>query len=162
MLDFCCWLWYTIINESEGERIIKQSEVLIMSYDYKENMVDDVLNYINNEVDLKDYDDLSDLMDVLNDRLWAEDSVTGNASGSYTFNRSTAQEYVESNKYLVQDVVDDGFAEAETLAQWWLDDNYEAIDVTIRCYLLNSAIEEALEDDDFLHQWEEAHKAEEE
>lgn len=128
------------------------------TYDYHEAMKQDVLNYINNEVDLKDYDDISDLMDVLNDRLWAEDSVTGNASGSYTFNRYEAQQNVESNKDIISDMVDEGFERSEKLGQMWIDNNYEAIDVTIRCYLLSSAIEEALDDEEFLDEWEEAHE----
>lgn len=131
-----------------------------MKYDYMDAVVDDILNYIDNEIDLADYDDVDELEEKLNDVLWNDDSVTGNGSGSYTFNRSTAQEYVEDNKYLVQDVINDGFETAETLGQWWIEDNYEAIDVTIRCYLLSGAIAQALEDDGFREKWEEAHEEE--
>lgn len=133
-----------------------------MKYDYMDAMVDDILEYIGNEIDLADYEDVDELEEKLNNVLWTEDSVTGNASGSYTFNRSTAQEYVEDNKYLVQDVINEDFAEAESLANAWIRDNYEYIDVTIRCCLLGRAIAQALEDDGFKEKWEEAHKDEEE
>ena len=68
-------------------------------YNYLENMVEDVKEYIKNEIDFSEYEDMDELRESLNDDLWAEDSVTGNGSGSYTFNRAIAKEYVEGNNY---------------------------------------------------------------
>ena len=99
---------------------------------------------------------MDELKESLNDTLWAEDSVTGNASGSYTFNRATAKEYVDENKDLVNEMAKE-FDYKEKVANWWIEDNYEAIDVSIRCYLLGQAIEKAL--DDFTEEFEKAHEA---
>ena len=55
-------------------------------YDYKEAVKHDILEYIHDELDLKDFEDLSELEDNLQDELLNNDSITGNASGSYTFN----------------------------------------------------------------------------
>lgn len=71
--------------------------------------------------------------------------MTGNASGSYTFNRVTAENYVNSNKELVNEMVDE-FDCKKQVCDWYLNDNFESIDVSIRCYLLGSAISEVLDE----------------
>lgn len=53
-------------------------------YDYKENIKNDIKSYIvDNDIDVNS-DDFD--QNELYDNLFCEDSVTGNASGSYTFN----------------------------------------------------------------------------
>lgn len=125
-------------------------------YNYLENMVEDVKEYIKNEIDFYEYEDMDELRESLNDDLWAEDSVTGNGSGSYTFNRAIAKEYVDENKDLVDEMMKE-FDCKEKVVNWWIEDNYEAIDVSIRCYLLGQAIEKAL--DDFTEEFDKAHEA---
>lgn len=118
----------------------------MMNYNYLEAMKEDVKQYINDNIELSDYaDNMDDLKEMLNDDLWTEDSVTGNASGSYTFNRLEAKEYVDSNKELVNEMVEE-FDCRSKVAEWWLNNDYESIDVSIRCYLLGQAISEVLEE----------------
>ena len=57
-----------------------------MAYDYREAVKNDVLDYINSEIDFEEFDTLEELEEHLNEVLFVHDSVTGNASGSYTFN----------------------------------------------------------------------------
>ena len=45
---------------------------------------------------ISEFEDLEELEQSLNDDLWTVDSVTGNASGSYTFNRYQAQAISEA------------------------------------------------------------------
>lgn len=125
-------------------------------YNYLENMVENVKEYIKNEIDFSEYEDMDELRESLNDDLWAEDSVTGNGSGSYTFNRAIAKEYVDENKDLVDEMMKE-FDCKEKVVNWWIEDNYEAIDVSIRCYLLGQAIDKAL--DDFTEEFDKAHEA---
>lgn len=113
-------------------------------YDYYEAVKKDVLKYIEENVDME-ITDFDELENHLADDLWAEDSVTGNASGSYTFSRAEAQEHVEDNKDLIREMCYEFCNEQETM-QHWFDDEYEAIDVSLRCYVLNSAISAALEE----------------
>lgn len=115
------------------------------TYNYLESIKEDVKNYINEKITISDYETKEELEEYLNDTLWTCDSVTGNASESYTFNRATAQEYVEANKELIQEMAQEFDCKDQVMA-WWYEDNYEAIDVSIRCYLLSQAISEALED----------------
>ena len=86
-------------------------------YNYLENMVEDIKEYVKNEIDFSEYYDMDELREFLNDDLWTEDSVTGNASGSYTFNRETAKEYVDENKDLVNDMMEELDCK-EKVANW--------------------------------------------
>lgn len=61
-------------------------------YDYHEAVYNAVVDYIRENINFADYDTIEDLADYLNDELWIHDSVTGNASGSYTFNTWKAEE----------------------------------------------------------------------
>lgn len=118
-----------------------------MAYNYLEAVKDDVREYIENEIDLKDFT-RDELEEKLNDDLWTKDSVTGNASGSYTFNSYKAQENLVGNWDLVADALEE-FGDTSVDA---FRKGAEWCDVTIRCYLLNQAISEVLDeysDDEF-------------
>jgi len=126
-----------------------------MAYDYKEAVKNDVLDYINGEIDFAEFDTLEELEEHLNEVLFVHDSVTGNASGSYTFNSWEAEENICHNLDLLAEALEEFGGSLDILK-----DGAEAADVTIRCYLLGGAIAEALEEieDDF----EEAHENEDE
>ena len=111
-------------------------------YDYRESVKDDVLDYIKNEVDFADYEDLEELEEFLNDELFTNDSVTGNASGSYTFSRYEAEENICHNLELLGEALE----AFESSPAYLTKNGAEAADVTIRCYLLNECIAEALEE----------------
>ena len=123
-------------------------------YNYLEAMEEDVLRYIRDEIDLSEFDSLEELEGYLKDTLWTADSVTGNGSGSYTFNSYQAEENICHNLDLLAEALEEFGGGCDILK-----DGAEAADVTIRCYLLEQAIAEALEEieDDF----DEAHPAEE-
>ena len=111
------------------------------NYNYMEAMTEDIRNYINDEITLSDFSDREELEEHLNDTLWAEDSITGNASGSYTFNTYQAEENICHNLDLL----------AEAMKEFGCDENVlekgaEWCDVTIRCYLLGQAIAEVLDE----------------
>lgn len=110
-----------------------------MRYNYFEAVREDVAEYVNNEITLSDFSSREDAEERLNDVLWLVDSVTGNGSGSYTFNRYQAEQNICGNWDLA----------AEAMNEFGDDRNpfelgAEAIDVTIRCYLLSQAISEVL------------------
>lgn len=128
-------------------------------YDYRIAVREDVLDYINNEVNFEDFESIEELEEKLNDDLWCVDSVTGNASGSYTFNSFKAREYVLDNFDLLREMAEE-FGEVEEAGKKLMSEEWEWCDVSIRCYILGSAISEVLEEiaDDF----EEAHEETEE
>jgi hypothetical protein len=80
----------------------------------------------------------------LNDRLFIEDSVTGNASGSYTFNAWQAEENLCHNLDLLGEAFSEFCVEDSALKEAM--ESAEGCDVTIRCYLLGQAISEVLDE----------------
>ena len=116
-----------------------------MMYNYLEAMKSDIMDYIRNEVNTNEYADRDELDAFLNDELWTVDSITGNASGSYTFNSYTAKEYVFDNIDLLNEAITE-FCETDVIGEKFLNEEWEWMDVTIRCYLLGQAIAEALDD----------------
>lgn len=121
----------------------------MMNYNYLEAMKEDVKEYVKNEAELT-LDDLlynrSDLEEKLHDDLWVNDSVTGNASGSYFCNTYKSKECVLDNMDLLKEMCQEFGTGAETIGQKFLDDKWEWMDVSIRCYLLDQAISEALDE----------------
>lgn len=115
-------------------------------YNYLEAMKSDIMDYINNEIKANDFSSRDELEEHLNDELWTVDSVTGNASGSYTFNRCEAEEFVKNNDNLLREAIIEFGVDAETVAEKFLDGEWEWMDVTIRCYLLSQAIAETLDE----------------
>lgn len=121
----------------------------MMNYNYLEAMKEDVKEYVKNEAELT-LDDLlynrSDLEEKLHDDLWVNDSVTGNASGSYFCNTYKSKECVLDNMDLLKEMCQEFGTGAEVIGQKFLDDEWEWMDVSIRCYLLGQAISEALDE----------------
>lgn len=113
------------------------------NYNYLEAVTSDVLDYIKEEINLDEWKGNRDgLEEKLNDELWTVDSVTGNASGSYTFNTWEAEENLAHNWDLLAEALDEfGQDRTDVLRQ-----GAETMDVTIRCYLLGQAIAEALDE----------------
>lgn len=109
-------------------------------YNYYEAVKEDVKNYIENNIILSDYDDKDELFQYLEEVLWNENSVTGNAAGSYTFNRWEAEENLCHNLDILEDIKE----------EWGVENldffNPEILDVTIRCYLLSDVISEVLDE----------------
>lgn len=113
------------------------------NYDYREAVKDDVREYINNEIDFYDWKGNRDgLEEHLNDTLFTCDSVTGNASGSYTFNSYKAEENISHNL----DLLGEALQEFGCTPGYLIDKGAEAADVTIRCYLLPGAISDILDE----------------
>ena len=111
-------------------------------YDYREEVKNDVLDYIKNEVDFNDFEDLEELGEFLNDELFTNDSVTGNASGSYTFSTYDAEENICHNLELLGEALE-AFGSSPAYLK---EKGAEGADVIIRCYLLDECIAEALEE----------------
>lgn len=110
-----------------------------MEYDYLENVKADVLEYIKENYEKEDYANLD--YNELYDEMFIADSTTGNASGSYYCNTWKAEEAICHNLDLAVEAYESfGYDGVK------FEDGAEAIDVTIRCYLLGQALQEVLED----------------
>ena len=114
-------------------------------YNYLEAIKNDIREYIGWNYTKKEQRELiadrDEAWEKLNDELWIADSVTGNASGSYTFNAWRAEEYISHNLDILAEALQEFGCNVNVLekgAEW--------CDVTIRCYLLGQAITETLDD----------------
>ena len=108
------------------------------------------MEYIKNDYTNYDLTDIEynrhEVEEDLNDVLWTNDSVTGNASGSYTFNRYEARENVFADIDTVQEALSEFCVDADTISDKFLNEDFEYFDVTARCYVLGQAISEALDE----------------
>ena len=111
-------------------------------YNYFEAVCEDVRDFITeNEIQVNN-ETREEVAEQLNDELFCSDSVTGNASGSYTFNAWQAEENLCHNL----DLLGEALQEFECEADYITEKGAEACDVTIRCYLLPQAIEAVLDE----------------
>lgn len=110
-------------------------------YDYKEAVANDIMQYIaDNEYDFNEMSQ-DEAYEELYDDMFISDSVTGNGSGSYTFNSQEAFENLNGNLDLLAEACEEFGASVDVLKS-----GAEACDVTIRCYLLSSILYDTLED----------------
>lgn len=112
-------------------------------YDYREAMTEDVKEWIKENIDLTEWtEDREGLEQQLNDDLWTEDSITGNASGSYYCDSYNAEESIAHNWDLLNEALDE-FGQNNINV---IEKGDELADVTIRCYLLGSVISDVLDE----------------
>lgn len=117
-------------------------------YNYLENVTNDAKIAILENMDMWEWRNRDELEEAANDALWTDDAVTGNASGSYTFNREAAKEYItqsEDGLHTLRDAVSEYCCEHEAFTAF-LENDWEYLDVTIRCYLLSQAISAAIDE----------------
>lgn len=112
-------------------------------YNYLEHVTNDVKNYIKEHS--IDINELTNYQIV--DMLWYVDEVTGNGKhGHYLSDQTAAKEYVESNQDLLKQAVDVDVCSSVDLKKWQHDGDYISIDITLRCYVLIEAVDQALAD----------------
>ena len=103
-----------------------------MAYNYHEAVKDDIREYIE-----ENYGSVTEEMrnDVF-DEVLGDDSVTGNASGSYTMNRAVAKEYIIENIDLLKKAADEYGFDKKDIGEQFLSEQWEYLDVLIRLYLV--------------------------
>lgn len=110
-------------------------------YNYLEQVTSDAKEAILEYMDEWDFSSRDELEQIAADELWANDDVTGNASGSYYCNTWKAEEAICHNWDLLGEAIDEFGGDTDILQQ-----GAEFCDVTIRCYLLGQAISAALDE----------------
>lgn len=120
------------------------------TYNYLEAVKADVIEAIKYDYTAEEikagFEDRDAFEEKLNDDLWTADSVTGNGSGSYTFNRRVARDYVLGDMDTVADALREFCVDAATIGEKFLNEDWEYLDVTARCYVLGQAIDAALDE----------------
>ena len=118
-------------------------------YNYKDQIRADVKEWIEDNKEQIEGLDRHDAYEVVYDSCWVDDSVTGNASGSYTFSRWEARQNFfndeDSDEYIDQ-MIEDGFTTRESVGRAVQESQWELLDVSIRCWLLCDAVSYVLDD----------------
>lgn len=116
-------------------------------YDYNYEMRQDVRTAIDEGYSLDEWRGRRDeLEEKLNEDLWIDDGVTGNASGSYYCNSYKAMQAVMDNMELLQEALDEFGADYADIGRRFMAGDWEYFDVSIRCYLLSSVVADVLDD----------------
>ena len=110
-------------------------------YNYLEQVTSDAKEAVLEHMNEWNFNNRDELEQIANDVLWTDDSVTGNASGSYYFNAWKAEEAICHNGDLLKEAIDEFGGDTDILRQ-----GAESCDVIIRCYLLVQAIGAALDE----------------
>lgn len=122
----------------------------INTFNYLDAVKTDVIDAIKYDYTAEEikagFEDREGFAEKLNDDLWAADGVTGNGSGSYTFDRLAARDYVLGDMDTVAEALREFCVEASTIGEKFLNEDWEYLDVTARCYVLRPAIEAALDE----------------
>lgn len=113
-------------------------------YDYYKNVREDIKQRLNEWLDfnrINDYSDIDEVINAVYDDFFNSDSITGNGSGSYTFNSWAAEENLCHNMDLLKEALDELGGELNDYI-----DSAEACDVTIRCYVLGQLVGEVVKE----------------
>lgn len=111
-------------------------------YDYRRHEAADIEDWIEDSLGQHDLALLlagdPQTVNATDVALWSDDAVTGNGSGSYTFDRLKAERYLYGNWELLAD------ASQEFDVHDVLDKGAEYCDVLVRTYLFQDCYEQAL------------------
>jgi len=125
---------------------------------YFEDVKADVREWIENnkeefeerllqEEEFEDEDDFKQFVkEWLDNKLWNDDDVTGNSDGYYAY-QSDAEQMVLANPEEVKEALQEFCVSAETIAEKFLDRDWNYFDATARCFYLSSAISDVVDED---------------
>ena len=115
-----------------------------MSYDYRKAIKLDILDYIESNITLEDWEFRTDLEDDLYSELWANDSITGNG-GKYYDTESYCESCLAYNLDLMMEACEEFGIDMKILLQHYHDgDLARHLDCAIRCYLLGEVLYDIL------------------
>ena len=120
-------------------------------YDYLAALETDIKNGIEwNEYNPHEFDSRNECESAWNDAMMFDDSITGNASGSYYCNTWKAEEAICHNWDIITECWEEYGYDGMKINNF----SPESMDVCIRCYLLGTAISNVLDEiEDTIPEW---------
>lgn len=117
----------------------------LKTYSYPQHVKEDIKEFIEKRLDSGTFGMLvqgdEDTIEDVEDLLFTQDEITGNGSGSYTFNTLEAEENLTGNWDLLREAKEELDPQVDII-----DKGPEYCDVLIRCYLLDWCFRKALAD----------------
>ena len=103
-----------------------------------EDNKDEILSVLSDRgVDLED---TTNVAETISENFTNDDNITGNLSGSFTFNRSEARDIVSDNIDDVVTILNElGYNAMEKIGEAFVEDSFEQLDVMARVFVLNEA-----------------------
>lgn len=121
------------------------------TYDYEKAVREDVMEWLDENGERLAHGPCGEVgYDEAYEEMLNDDSVTGNASGSYTFSRWKAEENLCHNFDLLTEVVEANGGCVGNLLR-----SAEDADVLIRCHILDQVLQDCLDE------WNEKHATDE-
>jgi hypothetical protein len=117
--------------------------------DYRTEVKEAIEEYMNDNewaYNMADYTDVEDFEQHLYDDMFIADEITGNASGSYFCNSNEAKEAVLYDMGTVREALIEFGCSAEEIGDRFLNEDWEWLDVTARCYVLGEALGDWIRD----------------
>lgn len=113
-----------------------------------ENDIKDVISIEFEEDELKEMSesDFREKIELLD--LYSHDDVTGNLSGPYELNAWKAEENICHMWSEIQNMIEEGFITTDIFLC-----GAEGIDVALRCYFLNEALENIISEMESKYDW---------
>lgn len=114
-------------------------------YSYPKAVKSDIREYLKDELDVGKFGLLiqgdDDTIEDVREEAFEDDSITGNASGSYTMNSLKAEQNLTGNWDLLQEAKEELNPTIDLIEK-----GPEFCDVLIRCYLVDWCFNETLND----------------
>ncbi|MDZ5437911.1 hypothetical protein EGO58_01750 [Limosilactobacillus reuteri] len=115
------------------------------TYSYPQHVKEDIKEFIEKRLDSGTFGMLvqgdEDTIQDVQDLMFDQDEITGNGSGSYTFNTFKAEQNLTGNWDLLREAKDELDPNTDLIEK-----GPEYCDVLIRCYLLDWCFRKALDD----------------
>ena len=115
-------------------------------YNYLEEMKKDILAYLEENGGEYEGLDREEVEESLNNDLWDKDEITGNGGDLYFCTMEETKEAVKDNMSLAIEALREFCVPMEEVGERFLQEEWDYLDATIRCYLLGAAIAEALDE----------------
>lgn len=117
----------------------------LKTYSYPQHVKEDIKEFIEKRLDSGTFGMLvqgdEDTIQDVQDLMFDQDEITGNGSGSYTFNTFKAEQNLTGNWDLLREAKDELDPNTDLIEK-----GPEYCDVLIRCYLLDWCFRKALDD----------------
>lgn len=120
--------------------LLKKEEFQLKIYNYRQHVAEDIAEYLQDsypEINKDTIQGISfdDFYDEFYDQLINVDCITGNGSGSYTFNTLQAEQNLVGNWDLLRSATEEFDPSLDILAK-----GPEVCDVILRIYVLSDAL----------------------
>lgn len=114
-------------------------------YDYREAMIADIKEYLSdNNIEITD-SNREELEEELYDKLWDEDSITGNGPFNYASEEECKTFIMSVPTPIIADILREYDTSYNTLLNALQEENiYRFLDTSIRCYYLGECLYQVL------------------